>query len=563
MTFYESALRILEKAGTPLHVEEITKRSLDEGLLSHIGKSPELTMLARLAAMAKRARDRRLMVTAKDTFALTDWMLHEDGEALAQTGLAVRNPEEGLPPLRPTERHPMPRAEYLRSIGRQAERERKRRDDEPRKKTILVPEIAFGLLSEGGGVSPAELLARMKSAERFGDELNVLGLLEALAEDNQKRIDQQRRPQFSALKTESGQVQLSLETDSQTEASTLQAAFCAATALPFEGGRFRSQRSLVAAVPVEGDDNSLAHTARVSAKEARRALARTLRRKLSELELGTFEKACVRMLHGQHFRELKVAKRSREGALLTARRKEGSIELRYVIRMLKGNHSVERKVVSELRKDVGHYNAHVGLVLSAADVRGDARQEATNGALVFLWCGDGLSEKFCESHTGVRVTHIELFEIDDQFFSQAKLDGDEAQRRREERHREKERGEPTEQMSHGSAASSTDEAIVLSAEGGPGREGSESTADESEGEGGSAESPESAQGAEGRRKRKRRRRRRGGNRTEEAAATGAVEGDPEAGADEVKASAEPVESSAPETAAASEPTVHSDEPGAV
>jgi hypothetical protein len=37
MTFYEAALRVLEEAGAPLHYLEITKRSLDKGLFSHIG----------------------------------------------------------------------------------------------------------------------------------------------------------------------------------------------------------------------------------------------------------------------------------------------------------------------------------------------------------------------------------------------------------------------------------------------------------------------------------------------------------------------------------------------
>ena len=64
MTFYEAALRILEEAGSPLHSLEITKRSLDKGLLSHVGKTPEVTMLSRLAAMSKRSRERKIMVTA-------------------------------------------------------------------------------------------------------------------------------------------------------------------------------------------------------------------------------------------------------------------------------------------------------------------------------------------------------------------------------------------------------------------------------------------------------------------------------------------------------------------
>src|SRR3954447_1804705 len=111
MTFYEAALRVLEGEGHPLHVLEITQKSIAQSLLSHVGKTPELTMLSRLAAMARRTRDKRVIVTAKDTFALTEWQLPEDADALAQTGVPEEHPEENLPPLRPVERHPEPRSE--------------------------------------------------------------------------------------------------------------------------------------------------------------------------------------------------------------------------------------------------------------------------------------------------------------------------------------------------------------------------------------------------------------------------------------------------------------------
>src|SRR5262249_13384161 len=118
MTFYEAALRVLESEGRPLHFVEITEKSIAQNLLSHVGKMPEQTMLSRLAAMARRTRDRRVMVTAKDTFALTDWSLPEDPEALAQTGLVEESEEDALPPLRPAERHPEARPDQVRSAGR-------------------------------------------------------------------------------------------------------------------------------------------------------------------------------------------------------------------------------------------------------------------------------------------------------------------------------------------------------------------------------------------------------------------------------------------------------------
>ncbi|HME92183.1 MAG TPA: winged helix-turn-helix domain-containing protein, partial [Myxococcaceae bacterium] len=130
MTFYEAALRVLEAAGRPMHVQEITEQSIAQNLLSHVGKTPDQTMLSRLAAMARRTRDRRVIVTAKDTFALIDWALPENSEALEQTGLPLVNEEESMPPLRPAERHPDPRSDNVRSGGRGAERKRQRGDED-------------------------------------------------------------------------------------------------------------------------------------------------------------------------------------------------------------------------------------------------------------------------------------------------------------------------------------------------------------------------------------------------------------------------------------------------
>ena len=536
MTFYEAALRVLEEAGAPMNYLEITKRSLDKGLLSHVGKVPEQTMLARLAAQAKRSRDRKLVVTARDTFALSDWMLQEDADALAVTGTIEPNAEEALPPLRPTERHPEPRAEYLRAIGRQAERNRRRDDDGKRKKLPPVAEVVFEVLSEVGGLVPSELIARLKARELVED-LGTLSLLEALAADNQERVDQGRRPQFTAIRTDTNELQLSVETTAPENAPLplqTQEAFCKAANLPFENGRvvLRSQRrrdepATLAVVASSPEDLALIQTARLSVKDARRAMARVLRKKLSELDTGTFEKACVKLLHANGFRELKVARRGKEGALLSARKKEGSLELRFAIRIARGSAQVERRAVQDLRRDVAQVSGNLGLLLTAGEARNDARSEATgSGALVMLWCGDHLSEKFFDAEVGVSVMRVELFEIDDAFFEAAKADADEAQKRRDERHREKdgrpesENGESGEGRQAEAAPSATppdaapqgDAPVQAAADGGDDGDDEEEGEEGEEGEaaeGGTPGEPGAA-GDGKRRKRRRRRRRRGG-----------------------------------------------------
>ncbi|MBX7100946.1 MAG: restriction endonuclease, partial [Myxococcaceae bacterium] len=447
MTFYEAALRVLEQSGKPLSHIEITTKSIEGGLLSHVGKLPEQVMLARLAAMAKRPRDRKVMVTAKDTFALTDWMLEEDAAALAATGIREPNPEEDLPPLRPIERHPEPRTENARGVGRQSDR-RSRRDEERerRRKYPPIAEVVFELLSESSPLTGAELLERARAKEQASNELQLSQVLWALVEDNQRRIDSGRRPQFHYTKPAEGEPVLGLDAGSELPPAEVQQNFCTVAQIPFENGRAvlrqrPSHDGAAAATPLSAEDLQLVTQAKTSVKDARRVLARAFRKKLLELELGVLEKAVVRLLHALRFREVKVAKRSRDGLLMMARRREGSLELRYALRLLRGAQSVERRHVQELKRDASHHGANLGIVVAPGDVRGDAKSEALSGALTFLWCGEGLADQFFDAEVGVIAQKLTLCEVDEAFFAEAARSAEEAKLRREERRNEREQEE--------------------------------------------------------------------------------------------------------------------------
>jgi hypothetical protein len=438
MTFYEAALRVLESAGRPLHIQEITQQSIAKNLLSHVGKAPDQTMLSRLAAMARRMRDRRVIVTAKDTFALAEWSVPEDPEALAITGLPEANPEETLDPIRPGERHPESRSENVRSAGRPDRRRKYEEEEEgrgPRRRLPPIPELAFEILSEAGkAMQPAEIAQLAKERELSGGELSREQILTALLDDNQRRIDTGRRPQFLFSK-DTGELALDQPASPvEVAASEVQAAFADALGISLEAYRADQVKTAPGAEALE----VFAASARKVLKEARRAAAREMKRRLAELDLAGFHKAIWKMMVALGYRELKVAKRSRDGLLLTGRKREGSADLRFAIRLLKANESVDRRLVQELRQDLGHYGAQVGLILGAGDVRGDARGEAQSlGALVMLWCGEALGDKFLEARSGVAVTEVPLFEIDETFFARVKLEADESRLRRQERARDR------------------------------------------------------------------------------------------------------------------------------
>ncbi len=74
MTFTEAAAEVLRLAGKPLHYKEITEVAIEKNLLSHVGKSPEVTMGARLAALLKKEDKGNPIVRVKPgVFALREW----------------------------------------------------------------------------------------------------------------------------------------------------------------------------------------------------------------------------------------------------------------------------------------------------------------------------------------------------------------------------------------------------------------------------------------------------------------------------------------------------------
>jgi hypothetical protein len=74
MTFTEAAAEVLRLAGKALHYKEITEIAIEKNLLSHVGKSPEVTMGARLAALLKKEDKTNPIVRVKPgVFALREW----------------------------------------------------------------------------------------------------------------------------------------------------------------------------------------------------------------------------------------------------------------------------------------------------------------------------------------------------------------------------------------------------------------------------------------------------------------------------------------------------------
>src|SRR5690606_20644050 len=200
MTFYEAAIQILEREGRPLHAREITERALEENLLSHVGKQPDVVMASRLAAMARKSQDRRLVAVAPDTFGLADWNLETDPEALEKSGVVTEPEEASQPPLRGQERHPKISKENVRIMGRGERRRREEARRAPKGTPKSLPELVQAILSSASTPLPLfELAAAIRETDFVQDDLGRETLRQRLVEENERLEKADASPVFFFL----------------------------------------------------------------------------------------------------------------------------------------------------------------------------------------------------------------------------------------------------------------------------------------------------------------------------------------------------------------------------
>jgi hypothetical protein len=93
MTFIEAAAEVLRQAGKPLHYKEITELAIARNLLSHVGKTPEVTMSHRLtSAIKKDDKDVPIVKVKPGVFALREWE-GKKGKRGAAPAVAETQPE--------------------------------------------------------------------------------------------------------------------------------------------------------------------------------------------------------------------------------------------------------------------------------------------------------------------------------------------------------------------------------------------------------------------------------------------------------------------------------------
>src|SRR5712675_1425213 len=421
MTFTEAAVEVLRRAGKPLHYKDIADVAVRDNLLSHVGQDPEVTMGQRLAAMAKRDDDRKVLAVAPEgTFALVEWSVPPE-QVVEPVAPPLHPVDDGAMLYRPREREPRPinaqarrRIEALQPGAEEPERERGQRRFPP------PAEVVFEWLAQRQSGAPISELSDALFKKNLLSEALVrdpASLVQALLEDNRRRTEAGRKPVFIV----------------DGERVTL-VEFPAPSAMPEEArtshtglGRPMSAGQLVA--------------------EGRRAVVRALRRRVADLETSGFEQLCAQLLEKMGMRDVRVAKRSKDGPLYLARQRRGVSDLRVAVKLTRGSREIGRADVQELRKDLAHYSAQMGLVLAPGEAGRDARGEASAAgqAPVALYAGDALAEELVALRVGVNVQVVELADVDEAFFASAAKGGPSHRDRRERPSEERaERTEPVE-----------------------------------------------------------------------------------------------------------------------
>ena len=404
MTFTEAAVEVLRRTGKPLHYKEIAEAALRENLLSHVGQDPEITMGQRLAAMAKREDDRKVVaILPEGTFALLEWAVPQEVQVEA-VAPPMQPDDAGEPLYRAREREPRPiHAQARRRLAElQAEHEEgseeveaeRRRQDQGRKGQRRFPppaEVVFEALAQRQSGAPlAELAAELLRKQLLSDALvrDLPSLVAALLEDNRRRTEVGRKPAFIV---DGERVTL---VEFPPPSAPLED-----TRAPHLGARPMGAAQLGA--------------------EVRRAVIRALRRRVSELDTGAFENLCSALLDQMGMRDVRVAKRSKEGPLYLARQRRGVSDLRVAVKLVRGSREIGRADVQELRKDLAHYSAQMGLVLAPGEAGRDARSEASAAgqAPVALYAGEALPEEMISCRVGVTVQSVEVPDLDEPFFA--------------------------------------------------------------------------------------------------------------------------------------------------
>ena len=457
MTFTEAALEVLRSAGEPLHYKKITEIAIEKNLLSHVGKTPEVTMSSRLATMVKKDRGSAPIIKVKPgVFAIRE-DLRENPEALdaALEQLAASTPDSGDETngsvVKDKDRPSLPGADVFpeeeddddpilaglddddgdggEDKGRRRRRRRRRgkgdgegeADEMPTREGRAGRETRNGRGRDRGRSRRDEPSAELELDREPGDgDLLGKGLADAvwsvLIRSERGGVTFARAAELLVRR---GRMSGQGSALAPTIAAALRADV-AASERAEEPRRFLLRNGRVALtdwlLPKE-----LARTGEAtvrSAEKQREQARRAWLAKVNELPLAGFAELVATWLNAQGVSSLRAVRRPASGGQelhFAGTEKRGPVETRLAVVVLRGGREIDRETVIRVRGSLHHYgNAAAAWIVTAGRTSSGAREEvaATPAVPVALFDGGQLASSMEACGIGLRARRVVVSEID-------------------------------------------------------------------------------------------------------------------------------------------------------
>lgn len=512
MTFTEAALEVLRSVGKPLHYKKITEIAIERSLLSHVGKSPELTMSSRLATMVKVYRGNSpIMKVRPGVFAMRDW-----NEKKNEAQDAQGEPEEASPPDQPDassaptgdadeagsagSSQPLPGADIFpaeedddepilagleREDDDQSEDARNRRRRKRRRRTKAdgeaEPGSAQGSARERNGPygqSTDHGPRRRSYSEgpyhdrgRYAPDGELLG--KDLADAVRAVLLRSDRRLLTLTKTAELLVGRGrLAGTAAALAPTVAAAVRADISRAELGGsrpRFRLKGNLIGLTEWQASRDAIRaeEAVAMAAERQREQTRRSLIQKLNELSTAGFAEIIATWLNAEGVVALRAIRRPGAGSgqlHFAGTLKRGVEESRLAIVVLRDGRSIDRETVVAIRGALHHYGkATAAWLVTTGRVAGGAWEEthAEGAAPCALFDGFALAEAMERLGVGCRRYQVVVTGLDHDLF-EALLDRSETRARDEgdrgrERGRRSRRSRPSEAPPEGEADAEVEE----------------------------------------------------------------------------------------------------------
>ncbi|MCB9667302.1 MAG: restriction endonuclease [Myxococcales bacterium] len=460
MTFTEAAVAVLRHAGRPLHYKKITELAIENNLLSHVGKTPEVTMSARLAMLAKKPDGGLEVVKVKPgvfglkefgdailTRASADGAEGEDIEVMMQpqeedrsvsenqedngqtSNAAPAQPESGAQLFPDEDDDDEPILAGLDEGRADPKRGRRRRRRRPGRGASSAGQPTGAVRARESGQGNG---GRSPQSREQRDRYDVAGDWDRLPEDNDligKSLSDAAHAVMAAGTTRQGSTleriahQLvqkgRLQGDPQALVPTVAAALRADNACRTQAQerlRFRVHANLVWLTDwlLPTDAIRLERDVTRGAEQQRLAVRKVFLKQLRALPLTGFAEFVASWLNAEGVTSVRAIRRPGSSASqlhFAGVLHQGQSEMHLAVVMLRDGQDIDKSLVEQTRGALHHYGqANVAWLVTLGQVRPDARQEGNVSGVAPAVLFDGLewAEALENRSIGLSKTYVAL-----------------------------------------------------------------------------------------------------------------------------------------------------------